>query len=183
MADVTIKYKGSTIAEMNSESTKTLNTSGMYCEDNITIAYKPSSSGTTEEVRYKTYEFTLAKASGWVLLTTLDSDTLAHINDANLVVSLACISGFEAVSYAMDQMIVSNTPVGKTSSYDVYGVSIRQASATQTQASQCFYPPNKTDTSVTLGGGGMFRLSGSNYYCRPSDGYFRAGKFRLTFTW
>lgn len=42
MADVTVKYKGATIAEMSEESTKTLKTSGKYCESDITVNYTPS---------------------------------------------------------------------------------------------------------------------------------------------
>ena len=46
MADVTLTYKGSTIAEMNDTSTKTLKTSGKYCEGDIGVSYvKPSSGG------------------------------------------------------------------------------------------------------------------------------------------
>ena len=46
MADVTLTYKGSTIAEMNNSGTKTLKTSGKYCEGDIGINYvKPSSGG------------------------------------------------------------------------------------------------------------------------------------------
>ena len=41
MADVTVKYKGATIAEMSEESTKTLKTSCRYCEDDITVKYVP----------------------------------------------------------------------------------------------------------------------------------------------
>jgi hypothetical protein len=37
MADVSIKYKGSTIAEMSGVSTKTLKTSGTYCEGDIIV--------------------------------------------------------------------------------------------------------------------------------------------------
>ena len=72
MADVTIKYKESTIAEMSGTSTKTLKTGGTYCEGDITVNYAP---------RSKTYEITLAESSGWTLLTALDADVLAHIND------------------------------------------------------------------------------------------------------
>ena len=38
MADVTIKYKGSTIAEMSGTDTKTIETAGQYCEDNIIVS-------------------------------------------------------------------------------------------------------------------------------------------------
>ena len=43
MADITIGYKGATIAEISATGTTTLGTSGKYCEDDISIAYtKPS---------------------------------------------------------------------------------------------------------------------------------------------
>ena len=48
MADVTLTYKGSTIAEMNDTGTKTLKTAGKYCEGDIGVSYvKPSSGGTS----------------------------------------------------------------------------------------------------------------------------------------
>lgn len=45
MADITVSYKGNTIAEVSASGTTTLGTSGKYCEDDISIAYtKPSGS-------------------------------------------------------------------------------------------------------------------------------------------
>lgn len=44
MADITVSYKGSTIAEVSASGTTTLGTSGKYCEDDITLQYvKPAS--------------------------------------------------------------------------------------------------------------------------------------------
>ena len=46
MADITISYKGATIAEISASGTTTLGTSGKYCEDDITLQYvKPSGGG------------------------------------------------------------------------------------------------------------------------------------------
>ena len=46
MSDITIGYKGNTIGTMDASGTKTLQTSGKYCEDDIEIAYvKPSGGG------------------------------------------------------------------------------------------------------------------------------------------
>ena len=46
MADVTIIYKGETIATMNASGTKTLQTQGKYCEDDIDVEYvKPGGGG------------------------------------------------------------------------------------------------------------------------------------------
>ena len=52
MADVTLTYKGSTIAEMSDTGTKTLKTAGKYCEGDIGVSYvKPSSGGSDELVK------------------------------------------------------------------------------------------------------------------------------------
>jgi hypothetical protein len=43
MADVSISYKGNEIASMNATGVKTLLTSALFCEDDITVSYtKPS---------------------------------------------------------------------------------------------------------------------------------------------
>lgn len=43
MSDITLTYKGSTIATMEASGTKTLKTAGKYCEDDITLQYvRPS---------------------------------------------------------------------------------------------------------------------------------------------
>ena len=39
MADITVSYKGNTIAEVSASGTTTLGTSGKYCEDDISVAY------------------------------------------------------------------------------------------------------------------------------------------------
>lgn len=51
MADVTLTYKGSTIAEMNASGSKTLKTAGKYCEDDIGVSYvKPSGGGSGVDI-------------------------------------------------------------------------------------------------------------------------------------
>lgn len=46
MSDITINYKGSSIATMDASGTKTLLTEGKYCEDDIDVVYqKPSGGG------------------------------------------------------------------------------------------------------------------------------------------
>ena len=39
MSDVVITYKGATIAELSDTGSKVLNTSGTYCEGDISISY------------------------------------------------------------------------------------------------------------------------------------------------
>lgn len=51
MADVTLTYKGSTIAEINASGSKTLKTAGKYCEGDIGVSYvKPSGGGSGVEI-------------------------------------------------------------------------------------------------------------------------------------
>lgn len=45
MSDITISYKGNSIATMDASGTKTLLTEGKYCEDDIEIAYVKPQSG------------------------------------------------------------------------------------------------------------------------------------------
>ena len=45
MADVTITYAGNEIASMDDSGTKTLQTQGKYCTDNITVEYTKSGGG------------------------------------------------------------------------------------------------------------------------------------------
>lgn len=173
MADVTIKYSGSQIAELNGTGSKTMQTSGKYCAGDIAVEYAP---------RSKTYEITLAKASGWVLLTALDADVLEHINDASLVVMFANVDSYEFLGYSVSMAIAGNTQIAQQGSYPVYGVIQRQAGETSNATGAIYYPANKSDSSITLGVG-MFRVDGNKYYIRPWDGFVRTGTYRLTFTW
>lgn len=134
----------------------------------------------------KTYEITIAKNSGWVLLTTLDSTVVEHINDARLTVSLVNMSGYVYEWYSCSMAIASNTPIGNQNANNVpvYGMANRQHSETSQGSAAIYYPPNNTMTSDQLGGSfGMFRIDGNNYYFMAGDGFIRAGTYRLTFAW
>ena len=51
MPDISISYKGNTIATMDATGTKTLLTAGKYCEDDIAIDYvKPSGGGVDKKI-------------------------------------------------------------------------------------------------------------------------------------
>ena len=57
MSDITINYKGSSIATMDASGTKTLLTEGKYCEDDIEVVYvKPGGGGgTPDDLAKKTW--------------------------------------------------------------------------------------------------------------------------------
>lgn len=175
MADVTVKYKDSTIAEMsNGNGTKTLKTRGCYCEGDIKVDYTP---------RIKTYDITLAKAYGWLLLTTLDEEVLEHINDESFTVSLINTSAYETVTYSGAMYFCGNRFLGKNGTYDVYGTGHREFSTGNSFNMICAPANSTSSTLVTSSAFGQFRLDGNKYYLQPGDGYVKVGNYRLTFTW
>lgn len=179
MADVSkVEYGGRTLVDLTNDTvTPETLAKGATAHD----ASGNKITGTLK-ANIKTYEITLAKASGWVLLTTLDSEVLEHINDESLVVTLLSIGTYEHLSYAVNMAMTTNTQHGAQGNYPAYGVSVRQTNATAAVGQQIFYPANKTDTSTSLGNA-AFRVTSGKYYFRPSDGYVRACTYRLTFTW
>lgn len=68
MADVTISYKGESIATMDASGTKKLNTSGKYCEGDITVQYTdPEKPTQTKSVTPSESAQTVTPDSGKVL--------------------------------------------------------------------------------------------------------------------
>lgn len=68
MADVTISYKGTSIATMDASGTKTLNTQGKYCEGDITVQYvDPEKPTQTKSVSPTESAQTVTPDSGKVL--------------------------------------------------------------------------------------------------------------------
>ena len=49
MADITLSYKGSTIATMSASGSKTIQTAGKYCEDDISLTYISANPNDTSE--------------------------------------------------------------------------------------------------------------------------------------
>lgn len=175
MADVTVNYKGETIAELDGTGIKTCKTAGTYCEGDIGVEYTP---------RSRAYEITLARASGWVLLTELDDDVLAHIDDPGLVVTLTRLSEYSFESYSITCAIACNTSFARSSQYQYpsYGLAALQSNENAFAYQAFFYPPNNTGTSSSLGYC-AFRVSGGKYYFRPHDGFIASGTYRLAFRW
>lgn len=81
MADVDIKYKGSSIATMNASGTKTLQTSGKYCEGNIEVVYAdPEKPAQSKTVTPTASGFTVSPDSGKVLSSVVvngDADLIS----------------------------------------------------------------------------------------------------------
>lgn len=131
----------------------------------------------------KAYEITLPKTYNWVLLTVLDADVLEHINDDSLVVSLVNLTPTLAEYYSGSIYIVTNKVIGNYNGTNLYGVSSRRYSATNTAFNGNTRPANNTDSSEDNATFGNFRIADGKYYVRPGDGYIDAGTYKLTFAW
>lgn len=174
MPGVAITFAGKPIAEMDGAGAVTLKTGGTYCEGDIQVAYTP---------RSRTYEITLQKSSGDVLLLELDDDVFTNINDPKMVVSLFNVSGYAFESYSVAFLTLSNTAVAVHSGNPIYGIAVRQGNDTATTIARVTCPANNTDVDIANSNVAWFRLDGRKYYIRPADGFVRSGTYRLTFSW
>lgn len=76
MPDVTISYKGNSIATMSASGTKTLLTEGKYCEDDITVAYTaptPSAGSATTPNTNIPVTPTITVSSSGLITTTVNT--------------------------------------------------------------------------------------------------------------
>lgn len=174
MAAVGIGYSGVLIAEMDEPGTVTLKTSGTYCRGNVVVAYAP---------RSRTYDITLAKFSGWGLLTALDEDVLEHINDSTFTVSMIRTDDYSYEFYSATMALCGNRQFGVHNDAPFYGVASRMSNATTTALGAMWYPANNTELTTSVSGLGMFALADGNYYFKPGDGFVQGGSWRLTFNW
>lgn len=176
MADVSIKYKGVTVAELAEGQSKTLKTAGTYCENDIDISYTPN-------FRMYDVSITTDTAAIWHLLIELDSETLAHINDPAFTVFFTIYANEHTYQwYSGSSFSVSNTPLMHQNEHPIYGYSSREQTETVPSPGFIMHPANYTGTSI-LGGYGAFRIEGNKYYVRPTDGFLKKGNYKLIFYW
>lgn len=88
MSDITIDYKGSTIATINSSGITTLGTSGKWCEDDITLTYVRPGGGTssyvgTNPVKIADYAAQTVALSSTSFATWTPSTTATDIYDTS----------------------------------------------------------------------------------------------------
>ena len=88
MADVTIKYQGAVISEMNDSGTKTIKTGGQYCEDDIVVAYVARELGADD---VKRWDITIPEKTGsyqYIYFVTDDEWLKANKDNPNLCISI-----------------------------------------------------------------------------------------------
>ena len=133
--------------------------------------------------RSRSYDITLAQASGWVLLTALDADVLAHINDPGMMVTLRRVGGHEYAFYAGTVFTCGNNQIGAHRDQPVYGIASRMTSETATSSGLMLSPANNTERADAATGMGEFQVQDGAYYIRPGDGFIAACDWRLVFNW
>lgn len=104
MSDVSINYRGSSIATMDASGTKTLQTEGKYCDDDIEVVYtKPS-----------------APPSNWTLIDTWSqtlqefTSTTGELIDTGITVAGLGDYAFIIAVITCDTAILSSTEWGMT---------------------------------------------------------------------
>ena len=85
MADITLSYKGSTIAAMSASGSKTIQTAGKYCEDDIALTYISANPNDTSEPnlpsQYKRLEYLDYQPSIGILVGLASVDCMMLMAD------------------------------------------------------------------------------------------------------
>ena len=213
MADVSITYKGASIATMDASGTKTLETSGKYCEGDITVAYTKPSSGITpsgsisittngihdvtnyasanvnvpsQSVNAYVAEVTVAThTAANVALCTLPDEVYAHKDETNFAVMLLCTDP-TSLSNGDDFMVMAtnNGTLAVASSSNIPYYGIGyRRNGTAANRMDVFYPPNSANNSTSNGGIGKFWMNGKVLTYKSNQYWLGAGTFRVVVSW
>lgn len=127
MADVTITYAGNEIAAMNDTGTKTLETQGKYCTDDITVAYtKPTPSA----------------GSATTPATTITANPSISVSNSGLITATASAS----------QSITPTVVAGYVSSGTAGTVTVSGSNTQQlTAKAAATYTPTTTAQTIASG--------------------------------
>ena len=213
MADVSITYKGASIATMDASGTKTLETSGKYCEGDITVAYTRPSSGITpsgsisittngihdvtnyasanvnvpsQSIDAFVTDVTIAThTSTNVPLCTLPDEVYAHKDETNFAVMLLCTDP-TSLSNGDDFMVMAtnNGTLAVASSSNIPFYGIGyRRNGTAANKMDVFYPPNSANNSTGNGGIGKFWMNGKVLTYKSNQYWLGAGTFRVVVSW
>ena len=155
MADVEIKYKGASIAALDASGTKTLKTSGKYCEDDITVSY--TKSAVPAETNHRRYVYdNPANVSGHGKYITVVSgdETLKRVRSLDTLLVVCRMPG--TVS-CVKSCLGANTP----DTYPVYDATVNCQGVMRYKADGGLSPNNTLyavddDTNITTGSGRIY---------------------------
>lgn len=127
MSDVTISYKGNSIATMSASGTKTLLTEGKYCEDDITVAYTAP---------------TPSAGSATTPATTITANPTISVSNSGLITATASTS--QSITPTVVAGYVSSGTAGTVT---VSGSATQQLTAKSAQT----YTPTTADQTIASG--------------------------------
>lgn len=182
MAEVAIKYKGSTIAEMNEAGTKTLSTGGKYCEGDISVQYTRPAADEPEVVQanYKQFSYTSAAAvaSQYVTVVSGDPDVAAHYADETALVTV------QKIKDTLENGIVF-LMAGNRSSMNKYGLYGNYNASTSVFNSTGISTPinsaenaNTTTPHIIVNANGDIKV-----YCIRTYNNFGGASYDIRFSW
>lgn len=94
MADVDIRYKGASIAALDASGTKTLKTSGKYCESDITVSYtKPAVPAETNHRHYEYDNPVAVSGSGNYITVVSGDETLKQVRSLDTLLVICSMTG------------------------------------------------------------------------------------------
>lgn len=127
MPDVTISYKGNSIATMSASGTKTLLTEGKYCEDDITVAYTAP---------------TPSAGSATTPTTTITANPTISVSNSGLITATA------STSQSITPTVVAGyVSAGTAGTVTVSGSATQQLTAKTAQT----YTPTTTNQTISSG--------------------------------
>jgi len=163
MAEVEIAYKGSLIASMDATGSKTLTTSGKYCEDDIAVYYSRPSGGSntpvaeatitsvTESGNDRSFDVTLSRTiTKGVVLFEADAATEAAIR-ADTSTTYYTLSFF--AMYPVTGIASGSSTLAKNVNATAYRGSASAVHIRSVQTSQFNIAVNGTTMTVTWNGG------------------------------
>lgn len=164
MPDVTISYKGNSIATMSASGTKTLLTEGKYCEDDITVAYtKPSAPTPTYQAKTNitptTSSQTITADAGYDALSSVQinampsgsASTPATAITANPTITVSS-GGLITATASASKSVTPTVSAGYVSAGTAGTVSVSGSNTSQlTAKAAATYTPTTADQTIASG--------------------------------
>ena len=164
MPDVTISYKGNSIATMSASGTKTLLTEGKYCEDDITVAYtKPSAPTPTYQAKTNitptTSSQTITADAGYDALSSVQinampsgsASTPATAITANPTITVSS-GGLITATASASKSVTPTVSAGYVSAGTAGTVSVSGSNTKQLTAKAAeTYTPTTADQTIASG--------------------------------
>ena len=173
MADVTIKYNGSSVAEINGTGSKTLKTSGKYCEGDIFIDYVAKEAGLANGKRWDITLTAGLPSSGYNLTLVTDNWLKENRANPNLCVVVMPKFTIKGDTHIQGVFLNTNMPLMQVQEVDQYSLSAYKHSNNNISARMRKYKLTNANDMGDLG----INTSGTLYAVAYGDYDFAVGDY------